>query len=1080
MQNTFSFSFLFSPPNPRHDGWIGQSFALSYLNSEPGNSYLFRYKPYFVGDSRINRDVKLADSVGRAGGEVEHHVLSAREASYGGYVSEDVQYAIVRKRLDALFRRDFAKALRERAASILKWLPEGSRSPLSAEELRLRLLEQAGQEAQAANQHSFSDRRYDQDSLILDEMLIGYIEKIRQGVTLRDLIAERRFDVLRDAFITIPYEFADKYLIAFTPRETLASRKPVPDPIGIRLHTHELAFRPYEHDTVEVEKIVGDKIIPGVIVYPPTLFGNEPDNIGIIQEATLGNRINVYDTVLPEVLFGSPEDKYGIGITSLRFGDIPVDTAIHLKDRSFDRHFNKETVIDRITVDIVKDISKEVRVDTEVSKADIRKSGDARIDWLMVTPYGSGVHEARLDESNEKRGDYFGSDAYVEWVKSFFDGPDIHAQPAWIVQRVVRGEPESYNAGITQDRVMLDGKDTINHSRYDYDHVRVEVIPMEARPEWSNIVRADFLEEDAQTKLYPFEMIRAELLLLNARTHDPNFIIQGSLSSKNVRFDFIDHRMTLLPHDATEFTDLSVRVEKVQTVAWIIDAIRRLDKLSKAMLIVENRHLLDKLPDQSLKVIRDIWAHYQDKSMDAIILNGDISRKAEKESLVRSVMAQQLFAVGVDLDAILMNMIQAERLDIEGIIHEHPQFGDHHNALSEAQVFDPAILAHQKDALDEAIKQRQKVADREELYGIIQKLINASNEMKLDRPGYIPKETYMLVGDLSEWEDIWNRYSPGVDVLDVPDSDYDYSRLANQVYDPETGVPFHPIGPTNQPDVKVKIPLHHPVPNFAEIGIGEAVVDNYILMDVILAVESLKNRNKLRFAGMPAEKTMRELLSKLYAWIQQAAPGVFEYERTFRFVRWYAEAVVTKLSEHILQRVYNPWISKIHENGDLGIPYTSTGWRYIPNASILQTSDTSASLSFTKENYIDGRVTIRGYFDNPRGEGKMEVKVDGDVMASLETSDNGVFTLTFDVPQGHHNYDIVFNGASGRISLSSMEITGCVFVSATTIADDSNTNGLKACTTLMQMLLYYFDKHHGDKKIKGTMAIKQRKVWQQT
>ncbi|MNP23468.1 hypothetical protein D3C76_1161790 [compost metagenome] len=251
-------------------------------------------------------------------------------------------------------------------------------------------------------------------------------------------------------------------------------------------------------------------------------------------------------------------------------------------------------------------------------------------------------------------------------------------------------------------------------------------------------------------------------------------------------------------------------------------------------------------------------------------------------------------------------------------------------------------------------------------------------------------------------------------------------------------------------------------------------------MDTILAIESLKNRNKLRFAGMPAEKTMREMLAKLFAWIEQAAPGNEEYHRSFRFARWYSETVVMQLSTHILQRTYTGWLSSIHNNGDLGIPYTSTGWRYLANASVIQTQDTTASLKFEKQNYIDGEITIRGYFDNPHGEGTMEVKVDGTTVSQLTASDNGAFTLTAELPAGDHNYEIVFNGISGRVSLSSLEITGCVFVGATTIADDSDTNGLKACTQLVQMLLVYFEKHHGGGKKKGTMAIKQGGLWNQT
>jgi hypothetical protein len=468
----------------------------------------------------------------------------------------------------------------------------------------------------------------------------------------------------------------------------------------------------------------------------------------------------------------------------------------------------------------------------------------------------------------------------------------------------------------------------------------------------------------------------------------------------------------------------------------------------------------------------------------ALIYDLEKFKKALKESLVNPAPFMHMLADREDLNSIIIQIISANKASMDSMIQEYFLSDRTPSNSPESLTFSQPMAEMNTDRL--AVEYGHLLADKskEKLRGFVGHLLLSTIDKQ--RPAYLPTERYLLVGDGSDWEDIWGLYTPGKDILDPPDSDYDYASLATQVYDLETGVPISPIGPTNLAEVKVKIPLHHPVPSNATVGLGVTVgekdypVDNYTIIDTILAIESIKNRNKLRFAGMPAEKTMRELLSNLYAWIQQSASGEYEYERMFRFVRWYAEATVTKLSTHILQRTYDSWMSAIHRNGDLGIPYEQTGWRYLSNASVIQTMSTSAILSFWKDNHIDGQITIRGYFDNPRQEGTMEIKVDGEPIGSLGAADNGAFTITTELPAGHHNYEIVFNGESGRISLSSLEISGSVFVSAVTIADDSDTNGFKACTTLMDMLLYYYDIHHGRHKVKGAMAVRQRKVWNQT
>ena len=78
MKTSYDFSFLTSPRDPRLDNWIGQPFVLSYLNSEQGTSYPFRFRPYGATDGHMEHRIKRAERLPVDGTAIQSTPLAAK------------------------------------------------------------------------------------------------------------------------------------------------------------------------------------------------------------------------------------------------------------------------------------------------------------------------------------------------------------------------------------------------------------------------------------------------------------------------------------------------------------------------------------------------------------------------------------------------------------------------------------------------------------------------------------------------------------------------------------------------------------------------------------------------------------------------------------------------------------------------------------------------------------------------------------------------------------------------------------------------------------------------------------------
>ncbi len=623
-------------------------------------------------------------------------------------------------------------------------------------------------------------------------------------------------------------------------------------------------------------------------------------------------------------------------------------------------------------------------------------------------------------------------------------------------------------------------KNTVDiRSDFDLQQLLVERIEKDIRKEYQ-INRMDKILRDVRIEQKNIWLYKKEPIFWKQEN-----VIQFDRIEKDVhRIDKVIRFDPTAKEARSIYSIMQLDREKKDSIFQYLDI-----KMDKNMMesYVEHRPIIVDSVMVESRLIRDsLWSNINEKdtirllssyrakidNLDTYILPSyKQSDLEEKTSLV--IDHYLTGAILLESLAITLEDTMSSKVEFDTIIDHNVSLSDHYKELliNKNQGLARTVLDH------ESIIGQYSISDEyRSRIGVAHDLIQSNRQNKTEarvehRPTY--------AGDQSAWEDIWKRYTDGIDILDPPDSDFDYTKLANQVHD-ENGVPYRPLSPTNVSDVKVDTPLHHPLPEHFGVGIDDTkvlAVDNHVIIEVILALESLKFRNKLRYAGMPAERTLREIFDELYKWIQGGFGNHPEFERMFRFARWYGEHVLVQSSKHILHREYDSFKSKLHQFGDLGIPYTSKDWVYRPAQMTLATTSTVSSLSFELENFIDGEVILRGYFDNPLNQGTMKVMVDGIQMSELPTSYNGPFELTFDVEQGKHEYELEFNGSSGIVSLSSMEVTGCVFKRAWTTSDESDSNGLKLAQQLIDLLLHYYDIHHGDDKVKGTMETKQRKVW---
>lgn len=1081
---SYDFSFLTSPKDPRSDSWIGQQFMLSYLNSEPGINFPFRYKPFSINRSRIDTEKKYAERNNkRSGDSKEKTLFFDRIKAKDSHVQSSILQSI-RPTLEGIASKAFIGHMKELEAIVeslsyfnaVKALYDTTTHDDDSKGERI--LQERFINPIVLNHRIYGDERIRVTAMII-ELYKKYAREIERGsiVTFVDLL--ERVEQIQ------PSLHIGKTFIGHV-KTILEGKRPLPLFFGTQTPNRisQAYAAPFIVDKAELESEIEESSFKTERI---TAFDTD-----IAKLITAKNKNQQKRSIAFSLLMGTIPNREGRIRNDLLTGN--EDTKVGVQSDGFintDKSFNKDSIaMEAILAE--KELSKEGLTSGSYTSVDDFREKEIVINEAVVFVSKSNEKEMHKMEPtfldrNIKSKDIFTEEYHlIDYIHAgeaqvandsyFFDydpnGKPVFSEDTFVKADIYGSDAMTIQLGIQVDFFQKESK--LSDSFVDYK--RMTLSHSDAR-----LVQLDFFydKHDGREAIYDWYQLRFDKQSTQAQETKPQYLftklldIDARLTKDKVLSDKVPNDAHLnsftadalleegnfdtrieeghilaspIPLDGFVVDDIYLKTTKMKRDAYITAVLASMTLRQKAGLIVNNLTSFERHAKDGYNVLEDL-------KQRASINPGDAKVLEAKDNVEKAIKDY--------LPILLIEYLKGDVLRMDGYIRDMIGISERSEEDMQADIL---------DAL--------KLGDEPTNEGIIQYLINANDKNENTREAYIPKEQFVLVSDGSDWDDIWSRYSPGVDILDPPDSDYDYNLLANQVYDPDTGVPYNPLSATNVADVKVKTPLHHPIPEHADVGIDdtkEIIVDNYFFIDTVLAIESIKTRNKLRYAGMSAEKTVRELFSKLHQWIQQAAPGSLEYERVFRFARWYAESAILRQSEHILHRTYNAWRSSLHQGNDLGVYYTQTGWKYFQTASVMQTIGTYSEMRFVKENYIDGQIIVRGYFDNPLAQGTMDIKIDGNVVDTVAV--NGAFTRTIDVPQGNHSYEFIFNGNTGTVSLSTIEITGCEFVSAYTTSDDSNANGLKTVTTLINMLLSYFEQHHGSRKTKGTMAIKQRKVW---
>lgn len=1049
--NTSSYDFKIknSPARPSQDGWLSQHHTMAYLNSELGVSYVFRFKPFAQIDSRLEDHPRLFDRILKENFDDESKKIFAdrRKENSIAIKSEGVISDITRV-FDTIKSPGFVSAFKD--LGVIQRVFD-SWASINTETIGIKpdIKNSAEKKIKIAKDilavHSLNARRKDAIQNALT-MIQGY-----------ELATKQTFDTV----VAYYRAMEDFYPFKETILGGLLINAMSKDNIAVLYHNINS----------------GTKDVSVVHSYADLIFGGADDNHAYVDEYVDADRIYIADSSIYDLLiakrkehdnihvpnaadsFGVKEEMYGtsndqsFGMTGTETGTT-YDLLLGYKEQSKDTH-NIEVVFVKKNVDTkVGHTLESVLLDKN------QKTKEFEIDGIKF------VNKLSIDALVEELREYIDSmplDALDKPMLTFIDKMSgdshiIQVQTEVSIMEVdawlIKSPDEFLDIQDVDALIYPEATQYIDKMGKDGRIIEVDhVISKQNIDSWiltDATYKVDKLSKDMRID-------ESVMFVLKTNGKDAMPI--------NISYFFEKGGRDIASLITSSFTDKTSKnandlgtginyVDKVLQQVFNKDIIKSLDKINKQALLITLLTNIDSVDKAS--IIHTNW-EFAIKLIEQAKVIDDAVRYSDKDERYSHLYDDSLAYID-DKKAIIIDALLLDHVNLNGYIME---------LVGDSERDDNRLTVKLDDTL----------SIKEVSTGIIEEMI-LTNRKNQEKAGYIPANTFVLAGNGSDWEEIWDRYSPGVDILDPPDSDYDYSKLAPAIYDVKTGVPKNPIGPSNKSDVYVRNALSHPIPDNNTVGVDDTkriAVDNYIFIDTVLALESIKNRNILRYAGMPVGKAIKEVFSQLYTWIQQAAPGHPEYERMFRFARWYAEAVVLRNSKQVLHRVYNPWQSSLHLGSGLGIDHTKHGWLYMTGTGTLDTTSLSGRLIFSKENYIDSEFVLRGYFDNPASQGTMEISVDGVVVDSF--SSHGVYERRIEIPQGHHNYDIFFHGASGTAVISSIEIGGTTFVSAHTTSDDSDVNGLKALTELMAQLLGYFELHHGGRKIKGTMEVRQRAVW---
>lgn len=440
-----------------------------------------------------------------------------------------------------------------------------------------------------------------------------------------------------------------------------------------------------------------------------------------------------------------------------------------------------------------------------------------------------------------------------------------------------------------------------------------------------------------------------------------------------------------------------------------------------------------------------------------LIDDGIVQRKFDLKK-INIEICDALFAAGrLEVIKFILSSIE----DLEGIFDE--------DVLA-----DPDLLHARFEELSTDVHRQIFIELYEHIINNYDSLIIVDDIDQYTRPGIL--EDRFIKGKVDfGFEEVYEQYL-GKDRIDIPPTDYDYRKLADYVYNKETGEVYNHQSDPNEAVVKIGTPIEHPFESTRDYGtIKEIDVDLEVIRDVLYLMIVQHRQEAYKLAGLTAKQGLDYILDFLRDVIEHdvkevSSKEVYEqYKRVFRLLRWYSEYLLfNEGSEIWLKREYEPWYDGIQSTGDIQCEYINDGF-VIDSIGLIESNGLGGYLELKLENKVNSKFEFS--FANTVTDSYLYI--DGEKIFTIPY--NTVDRVSFDVPAGVHSFRFTYSSPAltEKLKLSGLVLHGYKFKSASVeYRDREDITGFKIVKRLIQMLAFYYDIHHGQSKTKG-----RRDIW---
>jgi hypothetical protein len=255
-------------------------------------------------------------------------------------------------------------------------------------------------------------------------------------------------------------------------------------------------------------------------------------------------------------------------------------------------------------------------------------------------------------------------------------------------------------------------------------------------------------------------------------------------------------------------------------------------------------------------------------------------------------------------------------------------------------------------------------------------------ELVLTNPMYkdiILDDKKIIIDDVanSQWEE-WD--GEGIDELLIPNEDYPWETMKQDIFDWEKGVPKEPLERLGDHTFKAKMPTVNPV--FIKWDVGRKYVDLEVfwLKYIVEVFYKTWQSNVFKYGAMDMMSGINTMLEYMRLYVEFDVPGNVQEQcrRAVSLIRWYAEYVLLKHSQFIIHVEYGHWTSSLH-TGVLDIDHDKVNFEITPTF-ILQNTDDRATLIIRSYVCIDSAIDFSIFLD-----GDVKLYINKQLVAEMTT-----------------------------------------------------------------------------------------------